>query len=255
MSTSKAGNVRFGILLGVLLALTIIFFQQNLKIEMYIAAGFALALIFLRVFFTLKSIKKKKEYEAYFVRRAEQEKIDLQNRQRLEQEQKNYRAAMLEKIPRVLSSLTISPLKTWNQIAEFMTEENYYSFTDLMYKHESEEYRQKVQLLYETVKSSMFGAEFLDVIQIADTKKQFVFNDGTVKFVRRHLRDLINSIHDDEKLQRLYKQYKNLQEATKGKSDYRGYEVLYRHITAWENADIIEILCINGIIFEQPAKD
>jgi hypothetical protein len=253
--SSKAGNVRFGIILGILLAVAVIFFQKEWNIAMYIASGLALALISLKVFFTLKTLRQKREHEAYLVRRAEQDKIDLQNQQKRQQEEKNHHAAMLEKIPEVVNTLKTTPLKTWNEIYYFIkTTKQYYPYTQIAYKHESEEYRTFANTLSELVNKSMFDAKFTDSITISDTKKQIVFNQDVIEFIRIWLRDLIKCNHNDEVLQQLYRQYKELQEALKGKSEYQGYKKFYELLTYPQNGDIVEILGYNDIVFEEPTK-
>ncbi len=248
-NSSRNRNIRFFSILFFLICCDALCLYKEWNIAAWVFSALAGLLLGLKIYFSIKNYReklKKIRYEKWKVEceRQQQQMQQLEQQKRLQLEQK-----MIKEIPEIVEMFKSITVKSWSDLASFesvrsMNSSFFNLKTDDVTYNEQQE---KLCGLWRDAKASMVDMKLSDLVQVSDSKEQLVFNGELFRFAVSELWYRINSIHDDEELQKLYKHFKDLRKKLEGKEAYSGYGALRQTLHGY--GELPKIFKINSIEF------
>ncbi len=249
-NSSRNRNIRFFSILFFLICFDALCLYKEWNIAAWVFSAFAGLLLGFKIYFSIKAYKEKRKQIKYQQWKADDERRQQQIRQLEEQKRLQYEQQMIKEIPGIVEMFKSITVKSWGDLALFeKTRTKYDGFFNL--KTDNVEYNEQQEKLYKfwiDAKASMADMKLSDLVQVSDSKEQLVFNGELFRFAVSELWYRINSIHDDEELQKLYKHFKDLQKKLEGKEAYSGYRALRQTLHGY--GELPKIFRINDIQFQ-----
>ncbi len=249
-NSSRNLNIRFFSILFFLIGCGALCLNKEWNIAAWVFNAFAGLLLGFKIYFSIKNYREKVKEIKYQRLKVEREKEQQQMRELEEQKRLQHEQQMIREIPGIVEMFKSITVKSWSDLASFeKTRSEYGGFfnlkTDNVHYNEQKE---KLYKLWRDANAAMTDMKLSDLVQVSDSKEQLVFNGELFRFAVAELWYRINSIHNDEELQKLYKHFKDMQKKLEGKENYSGYRALRQ--TLYGYGELPKIFKINDIQFQ-----